>query len=245
MSPLLAGVARRFGGELSVLAPPYRTLSSLRSLPGVGDLPLGCVVVGRGDAALPVLADLTAAAYRWPWIIPCVALDVEHEPLEPLLMLVTELRDRLAVAKEAVGGRGIELAAVVVAVRKRESPAPRLLAEWIAKRLKRAELGAPLCSQFRQALEGVPASDGCSVSTFSRFFRRYGKYTARDWRALARLCVYAAAGPDCLASASVTLSLRTARSYARQYLALPYQRFAECLGWEWVLEAGLRSGRYL
>src|SRR5256884_9319518 len=64
---------------------PYTTL--FRSL--------GSLVLGRGDTTIAVLAELTALSYRSPWAIPCLAVPAREEVLKPLLMLVTELRDRL------------------------------------------------------------------------------------------------------------------------------------------------------
>ena len=158
-------------------------------------------------------------------------------------MLVTELRDRLVVVKQTFGAGGDEIAFIIAAVRKRDFPAAPVLAEWIARRLQSDELEAPLCRQFREAIEGVPASASASVSTFSRLFARYGTYTARDWRALARLC--AAAGAASRSPTSPILTLRAASHYTRKYLALSHHVMAERPGWEWVLEKALRVGRYL
>src|SRR5256886_13880700 len=82
--------------ELVSLAPPYRTCASISSLKRGESLPLGSLVLGRGDTTIAVLAELTALSYRSPWAIPCLAVPAREEVLKPLLMLVTELRDRLA-----------------------------------------------------------------------------------------------------------------------------------------------------
>ena len=233
------------GCRLAVLSPPYLAAFPFKFLSGADSLPLGGVVVGKGDTTIAVLAELTAAVYQWPWIVPCLVMSVKDGPLEPLLMLVTELRDRLVVVKQAFGSYNDEVALILAAVRKRNLPAAPVLAQWIARRLQSDELAAPLCSQFREAIEGIPASASVSISTFSRLFARYGRYTARDWRALARLCAHAAAGAASGGSTSPTLTLRAASHYTRKYLALSYHVMAERLGWEWVLEKALRVGRYL
>jgi hypothetical protein len=237
-------VARRFGSQVEVVTPPYRSSSPLRSLRATDDVPLGTVICGTGDTTLAVLAELTASTYRWPWVVPCIALPIKHEPLEPLLMLVTELRDRLAVVKESRRTGPVAPAAIVAAVRQRAMPTAHGLARWIAQRLNNGDLEIPLCSQFREALEGVAASNVVSVSTYCRLFARHGRYTARDWRAVACLCAHAVATEHPRRSLRDELQLRAARHYTRKYLGLPYQVMTERVGWEWVLEAALRKGRY-
>jgi hypothetical protein len=228
-----------------VLPPPYRTLLPLESVRGADDLPLGSIAVGRGQTTIAVLAELTAVVLRWPWVVPCLAMPAGQESLEPLLMLVTELRARLAIAREGLGAHGDEFGPVLAAVRRRSFPAPQPFAEWVARRLGDRELQDPLCDQFRQVLEGIPASGSASISTFSRIFARHGRYTARDWRAIARLCAHAAPGPERSERSTVTLPLRTASHYTRKYLDVPYRLMAERLGWEWVVEAALRTGGYV
>ena len=237
--------AHKLGGQAAVLPPPYRTLLPPESLRGVDDLLLGSIAIGIGDSTIAVLAELTTVVQRWPWVVPCLAMPTGQEALEPLLMLVTELRARLAIARQGLGARGDEFGHVLAAVRRRSFPAPRPLAEWIACRLGDRDLENPLCDQFGEALQGVPASASASISTFSRIFARHGRYTARDWRAIARLSVHAAPGPERSVRSTATLPLRTATLYTRKYLDVPYRVMAERLGWEWVVEAALRTGGYV
>src|SRR6266480_6421522 len=71
--------------ELVALAPPYRTCASISSLKRGESLPLGSLVLGRGDTTIAVLAELTALSYRSPWAIPCLAVPAREEVLKPLL----------------------------------------------------------------------------------------------------------------------------------------------------------------
>src|SRR5439155_1485703 len=144
------------GSQLVVLAPPYRNPTSLATLERGAALPLGSLVFGDGDATIAVLAELTALSYRAPWAVPCLALPAQQQPLEPLLLLVTELRDRLVVVHRSVARRVDDWAQIVRCVRR-----------------------------------------------------------------------------------------RTVCEYTRKYLAMPYHLVAERLGWEWVLEAALRTARYV
>ena len=96
----------------------------------------------------------------------------------------------------------------------------------------------------------VEAWVGCSGNFelaigYSRLFAQYGRYTARDWRALGRLAAHAASGRLGERRMYAPISLRTVCEYARKYLGVPYHFLAERVGWEWVLEAALRTARYV
>ena len=175
------------GSQLVVLAPPYRNPTSLATLERGAALPLGSLVLGDGDATIAVLAELTALSYRAPWAVPCLALPAHQQPLEPLLLLVTELRDRLVVVHRSGAQRVDDWAQIVRCVRRRAAPTAAELARWVARRLRQREIEIPLRHQFEEALQGTPADAGLSVASYSRLFAHYGTYTARDWRALGRL----------------------------------------------------------
>jgi len=238
-------VVHRFGDHVAVLAPPYRASHSVRRLSDSDELPLGSIAIGMGDGGrIDVLAELTLAARRWPWAIPCVSVPWGNEMLERQLMLVSELRERIVVVRQSRQHDADQIEAAVGAVRRRSRPTARAVATWIARRLGKRELAPALESQFSEALEGTPASSHASVATYSRLFARHGPFTARDWRAVARLCVFGEAKlPGWWTDDE--LSPRTAGLYARKYLQLPYGVVAGRLGWEWILERALRVGRYL
>ena len=240
-----AVVGRGFGSELVVLAPPYRTASALGADTDLRALSLGGVVVASGEPLIAGLAELTLASYRCPWAVPCIALSGPQSPLEPLLMLVTELRDRLVVVRRWTDPTSPQwFAHVVEAVRQRPLPEPRALAEWIGHRVRHTELERPLRAQFEEALQGAMAA-GPSPTTYRRVFAHYGRYSPRDWRAIARLCRHAAGGGTVREHAAARLPERTVSRYARQYLSVTHQMVAKRLGWEWVVEAALRTGAYV
>jgi hypothetical protein len=204
-------------------------------------------VIGVGDTTLAVLTALTQLTYTCPWAIPCLTLPPTEEPVEPFFPLLTELRDRLVVVNCAQRFRPKrDVRKVVRCVANRPLPTPTSLALWATQRLGHPELQLPLRSQFEDALDSTRAREGPSVATYSRLFSRYGPYTARDWRAIARLCWHAQAGTlgdDDRQRAR--LPMRMASRYATKYLHLPYHAIGERLGWEWVLEAALRTAGYV
>src|SRR5205814_9181437 len=229
---------------LVVLAPPYRNPTSLATLERGPALPLGSVVFGDGDATIAVLAELTALSYRAPWAVPCLALPAQQQPLEPLLMLVTELRDRLVVVHRAATRVVDDWAHLVQCVRRRAVPTAAELARWVARRLRQREVEVPLRHQFEEALHGTPADAGLSVASYSRLFAQYGRYTARDWRALGRLAAHAASGRLGERRMYAPISLRTVCEVAREYLGAPSQFLGARLSSAAGLAAAPRTARY-
>jgi hypothetical protein len=248
-------VARGLGGAVRsavesnvvALTPPYGAVTPLASLRAGASLPLGTVVVGVSDTTLASLAALTELTHSSPWAIPCLALPAKQEWLEPLLMLVTELRDRLVVVDKSAGlASRLDLRVVVARVVSRPLPTPTSLARWVAERLKDPDVQQPLRSQFEAALESTGAPEDHSVTTYSRLFQSYGPYSPRYWRAIARLCWYAHARAGRTDEhRGEHLALRTAIKHTRKYLQLPHVALGERLGWEWILEAALRTARYV
>jgi hypothetical protein len=97
-------------------------------------------------------------------------------------------------------------------------------------------------AQFEQALAGAPASRAFSLATASRRFARLGRYTARDWRALASLTAELCAVTS---TADPRVVRRLHGGHIRKYLDVPMTTAATLLGWEWVLEQALRVGGYV
>src|SRR5256885_9167483 len=131
------------GSQLVALAPPSRTPTSLAALERGAALPLGSLVLGDGDATIAVLAELTALSYRAPWAVPCLALPAHQQPLEPLLLLVTELRDRLVVVHRSGARRGGASAPIVPCVPGRAAPTAAELARWGGRPLRQRGIGDP------------------------------------------------------------------------------------------------------
>jgi len=157
------------------------------------------------------------------------------------LFLVSELRNRLAVAHVRDAASFVQPAVVLAAVRSRAAPRAETLAAWVGYRVRSRELGNALTAQFGQALGGQPASRLGSTATFSRIFARYGPLTARDWRAVARLAVDGAWTEQPLAP---RLPFRTLLQYLKKYVR-PQSRTIDRVGWEWVMESVLRSLGYV
>lgn len=225
--------------DYSMLVPPYVAASRIDA-ETAGDPPLGTVVIAElSSSPMAALAQLTLAANAWSWIIPCVAIPPSATHLRHAVLIISELRERLAIA---MSGTVRGAANIARAVRHREPPTATAMARWVARRLSARQLARDLQLQFAEALQQVPANDAWSTSTYSRHFATLGRFTARDWRALARLCVNLA---DRTTGTHSTLSQRSIDAHLRRYLGMTHDQSRRLLGWEWILELALRRAGYL
>jgi hypothetical protein len=224
---------------LSRIAPPYGVISGWDSR-DAGTSPLGTLIHADGPSALGALGAVALALRECPWLLPVVTLPPEEEPFEPLVHLVSELSDRVAIVHRPAVVR-LEADAVVAAVHRRPPAGTDTMSRYVAARLGAPELFEPLHEQFGIAL-GDAESACRSVATYSRLFARYGRYTARDWRALARLARDVTA-TESWARDAPTLD-RTVNRHARFLLGMSYRTAHELLGWEWVLEQAIRRAGY-
>lgn len=241
--------------ELYRLAPPYDAFAAWTQN-DADRAPLGTIVHASGPSALAALGSVVLALRSCPWLVPVVTLPPDERQLEPLVELVVELRGRVAVVQPAATARVGTPAALIGAATRRPLPRPEVLSSYVTARLSAPDLQEPLTEQFCQAFESstVPCR---SVATYSRLFARHGPYTARDWRALARLvhdhCVRQSGAwrkadgwlqRRAADTTPVTLN-RTAEHYARHLLGMSLRAAGERVGWEWVLEYAIRRAGYV
>jgi len=73
-------------------------------------------------------------------------------------------------------------------------------------------------------------------------FALYGRLTARDWRAIARLAVDEASNGQAILP---RLPFRSLMEYVRRYVRPTARTVADRVGWEWVMESALRSAGYV
>ena len=230
--------------SLTALAPPYDALTLLPLSDSTLPQP-GTIVVGSArPSIIAAFYELTVAAMEWPWVVPCLVMPATGESPGRFPMLITDLRERLAIAR-LTPNDAPRIAHILDAVRRRELPNAGLLAHWVARRLGAAELEPLLLAQFREALDGVRATDTASVATFCRHFARNGPYTPRHWRALARFCVCVAGFGATNAKPRACLASRLRADYARKFLGVTAGELPRRAGWEWVAECALRQAGYI
>jgi hypothetical protein len=232
--------------EITLLTPPFFLPVALMVRVSPDAIALGGVIAAQATPSVILpLAALTVAAERWPWAVPYLGLPFQYERLVMPLRIVSELRDRMVVGGPLPGDRLACAAALRAAVQRRGTPSAEQLAAWVATRVNEPMLEPVLFAQFRIGLEGTAAQAEASNSTYSRFFARLGSLTARDWRAIARLCVHVSAGAHETLPASSRIAVRTAVEYARRYLGITYSELSSRIGWEWILECALRRAGYV
>lgn len=230
-----------YGSHTSLLVPPYHTAQHVAQLRPEHPPPLGTIAAGHGRDLLLVVSELWVVIRQWPWVTPCVTLIPDQWQFERLLQLFPDLSHYLAIGRiQSASEAGVKT--VVTAVRRRALPTPDVLAHWVCRRIALPAYYLPFLAQFEQALEDAPVSPPLSRATASRRFVKLGRYTARDWRALARLCVELCAVTS---SSTPRVLRRQGARYLRKYLGMSARAAASYLGWEWVLEQALRAGGYV
>ncbi len=190
-------------------------------------------------AAALCIVRLVEVLSHFPWVVPCAAVAAEEVTIASLLAaLIPQLDMRLATFARFPLSTVLPRQ-IVEAVRRRPSPTPDVMSRYVIERLQASELGHLLTLQFRQVVNEEPATACASLATFSRTFRRYGRWSAKDWRAIARLALVLSprhSPPPC--------SPLTFSRHSRKYLGIAGSHALTLVGWEWVIEAALSTGGY-
>lgn len=221
-----------YRSHTSVMVPPYHAVVPLTKLEPEYRPPLGAIAIGAGQDLLTAVSELWLVMQRWHWVVPCITLTPDQWQSERLLKLLPDFSTRLATGRIQSTPNASPRTAIA-AVRRRSFPTPHVLARWVCERVGVPAYYSLLLAQFEQALAGAPASRAFSLATSSRRFARLGRYTARDWRALALLSVELCAVTS---TADPRVLRRHSGGHIRKYLKVPVNAAAALLGWEWVLE---------
>ncbi|HYS69732.1 MAG TPA: hypothetical protein VEM14_05780 [Gemmatimonadaceae bacterium] len=225
--------------QMFVIEPPYRIARLLSSIPS-SPIQVGSLACGAASNLLQSLAELLRLLRINPWVVPSVIVSREQVPfVEAIIESMPSLQDRVAPVIPAVAHDRCPVAEVVAAVRSRVKPKEEVLAGYVSARLDAPELYSALECQFREALHGAAAPTDRSAATYCRLFQRYGKFTARDWRTIARLACHLAQSPR-LANGAPSCWVR----YAHRYLGTSLYSAMALLGWEWVIERALLRANY-
>jgi len=195
VTPPEGSLARQVGlltsARVMTVAPPYTTLQPLDCQKIYNRrFPLGTIVKVTSQSALGALGTLTMIVHSHPWIVPCLALPEGERHLGLLIPLISELKDRITVLdpSERIGQGEIDWC--TAATTRRPIPNHDVLAAFISDRLGKPDLFEPLQVQFLEMQMGMPAKKQRSVAYYSRLFAKHSVYTARDWRAIARLSLH-------------------------------------------------------
>jgi len=225
--------------QMFVIEPPYRIARLLSSI-SPSPIPVGSLACGAAPNLLQSLAELLRLLRINPWVVPSVIVPREQVAfVAAIIESMPSLQDRVVPVIPAVVHDRCPVAEVVAAVQSRVKPKEEVLAGYVSARLDAPELYSALECQFREALHGVAAPTDRSVATYCRLFQRYGKFTARDWRTIARLACYLAQSA-LPANDGASCWVR----YAHRYLGTSLYSAKALLGWEWVIEKALLRANY-
>ncbi len=203
--------------------------------------PLGSVLIvphrGADGLALP---EPLGDKHFLPWCPACLMVD---DPTLPVVQTQQLLQGRRQVAL-LVGapGRHPDPARVREAVRRREPPRPATLSGYVVRRTGNRTVRQLLDLAFSE----TASIDMPARSIQSRALAEFGQWTAREWRALAWIIRTLDQGVVPLDRAAWLAGLdpRSFEILALRMLGIPPVEAATLPGWEWKLEAALRSGGY-
>jgi hypothetical protein len=158
-----------------------------------------------------------------------------------IIELLTHLHGPLAFVRHSAETATNPLGGMVDAVQNRAAPEAALLSAYVASRLAKPKLAEVLAEVCAARIPGrLPATQ---IRRASRRLHTIGPLGASDWNWLFDLALLA--GRRDLSVEELArrhgVEARTFRTHVRKYTGGTVERFRECLGWEWVLEAALRT----
>ncbi|MEO8635602.1 MAG: hypothetical protein ABI587_10045 [Gemmatimonadales bacterium] len=206
-----------------------------------GNAPLGTILVGRPNSTDQRELPPEFGDKRFlPWCPTCLILPDSRLSLESTNRLLEGRRQvGLLIQADLKSASPTDFRN---AIRTRAPPNATTLAQYITRRTGHAEVIAVLIDCF----EPSRLAPGMSRSSVSRKCRDFGVYTGRDWKALHRLIVASDREPTALERLAHLLGLdpRTLREDAHRFLGDRAKHATNWPGWEWKVEAALRTGGY-
>mgnify|MGYP006969406211 CR=1 FL=1 len=213
---------------LLALVPPYGALLDAPDLPALGTLLVADTAHGAEEAAWA----LDEANRRAPWCVPCLVARADETVAEP----PHGHGSRPAMTPLPEDER-LTPAPLLPSIRLRVAPWPADLAEWVAERLDRPALAPALEELFLRPSFALGEEALLAEETREELFQA-GRLKPHEWHQLAGLATLATTRP---APSQVDGTHRLAM---RTLLGVTPEAFRQRLGWEWVLERGLRAAGY-
>lgn len=183
---------QRMLADLYLLVPPYQEVRHVGSVVAMNKYrpALGSILYANGNNVLRSLASLGLANTLWPWAVPCVAVQRNDRETESLIRLVAAEPTRLAIDRvHDPFARGTS-SAILRSVKERRNPTSDVVTAFLKQRLGVNRLHAFASEQCQLALARSPKASPRSIASYSRTFADHGPFTARGWRAVARLAVH-------------------------------------------------------
>jgi hypothetical protein len=203
----------------------------------------GTVLIADLAPGIPALAEAMAAHRNAPWC-PLVLLADAGIPAATLHAF-EPLPGSWAILYRSDYAHLNPARRTLAAVQRRPVPTSTTVAQWIERRLGRAELASTLVACCGQEGDALPPP-----RTLARRVHELGPLAVRDWRGLTRLArLVASLAPGrrpSLEGAALEAGIdpRTLRRWLRLTTDRCWTQCVERVGWEWVLESALRRMGY-
>ncbi len=212
-----------------LIEPPYAAIRPV----GHGVPPLGAILLADLRLGMPAVEAAVAVRSRAPWCP--IAVVVPPQPSRLAEAALGQLPPHL-VPVGGGGDQGLDPEAIRLATERRPAPGPTELARYAAVRIGASGVARVLETCFQlddphsERVRPVPPS------TISRRLRASGPLTCHDWRNLARIIDWHGRMDNEPAALTVWL---------QRYLDLTVAAMKQRVGWEWIIEAGLRRWGYV
>jgi hypothetical protein len=193
--------------------------------------------LGDGAEALAPLHELIEAA---PWCAPFVVVtpgSVSPETLHAIWGLPGQ--PGFVVASRAV--RDLTPSQIAATIAARPHPTTELLVSYVVRRVRSVSFGQTLRQIWSPRPDPGP---GHADQTLRYRLRRLGTFGRHDWIRVLRLIQTKAADAGATVERLAAIAgtePRTLRAWTQRCLGVSLRVFRERVGWEWVLEAALRT----
>jgi hypothetical protein len=219
------------------LEHPYQAWRLLGSrLPELGGIIICDLRAGRQP-----YESLSSLALTAPWCPTC-ALVPTRLPFRKLIEVLESLPRSCLKLPIELGDTQPQPRWLLAEVTRRPAPTPAQIAEYIARRVSCSWLFPTFAACLQRG-----ADSGASRSYLSRKLKNRPPFTARDWAAVGQLVsvLQSTRWPAGRLAREHGLDPRTLRAWVARYLGLPWNTAQQLVGWEWIVEAALRRGKYV
>ena len=220
---------------VTLLEPPYRI-----EIAATGDPRFGTIAVVRLNAATDALDQLHAYLEAYPWCAACVVLNGAAVSVETL-QAIWGLPGQPGFVIARRGEQDASPSTIAAAVANRPAPGVSLLVAYVIGRTFSAPLGQTLEQIWAPARRPSPLS---AERTIRYRLRRSGRFGRMDWLRVLKLVRGKSRDLDLSVerfAQSLGTEPRTVRSWTDHCLGASLRDYRARLGWEWVMEASLRT----
>jgi hypothetical protein len=221
-----------------LLRPPYRDLTV--ATPSASGHPLGAIAFYDLGVSADAVRYAARAHVDHPWCAPCLRLEAGSERRAIEFVHRTGALPGLLVGSSFGGLPSPD--ELIAAMAHRPAPTIDAMIDYVVRRLGCRPLYDVLASALVDDSDQKP---GLTPRTVRRRLTSLGQYRPWEWKRLATLAllVERADLPVELLADRAGTEPRTLRMWVRHLLGTSLAAFRSRIGWEWVVEAGLRQSR--